>query len=176
MSTMKYASLVLGTVEAVFNKLGGLEGAAQFLRDELVLISKPKLKPLPEPMLDFIVRVDRSIKPSYPDWMREVMHPELECSGPTKFDLRDVSLWLATGQDTGVVTGGVIYSQLKRENILQSCINLQDGLAIQQKGIVVFRKLFAGKVVFLWGSIIEDCNGNLNVPCLFEDGDEVVVD
>ncbi|MEX0934074.1 MAG: hypothetical protein WD003_02350 [Candidatus Paceibacterota bacterium] len=31
---MKYASLDLGTVEAVFNKLGGLEGARAFLRDE----------------------------------------------------------------------------------------------------------------------------------------------
>jgi len=34
---MKYASLDLGTVEAVFNKLGGLEGAQRFLRDELVV-------------------------------------------------------------------------------------------------------------------------------------------
>jgi hypothetical protein len=31
---MKYASLDLGTVEAVFNKLGGLEGARAFLRGE----------------------------------------------------------------------------------------------------------------------------------------------
>lgn len=31
---MKYASLDLGTVEAVFNKLGGLEGAHAFLRGE----------------------------------------------------------------------------------------------------------------------------------------------
>ncbi len=29
--TMKYATLDLGTIEAVFNKLGGLEGAKRFL-------------------------------------------------------------------------------------------------------------------------------------------------
>lgn len=50
MSTMKYASLDLGTVEAVFNKLGGLEGAAKFLRDEVTLVSKPK----DSSILDFI--------------------------------------------------------------------------------------------------------------------------
>lgn len=41
MSTMKYASLDLGTIEGVFNKLGGLEGAQRFLRGELV-VTEPK--------------------------------------------------------------------------------------------------------------------------------------
>lgn len=40
MSTMKYADLDLGTVEAVFNKLGGMEGARRFLRNELI-VSEP---------------------------------------------------------------------------------------------------------------------------------------
>lgn len=34
---MKYATLELGTIEAVFNKLGGIEGAQRFLRGELEL-------------------------------------------------------------------------------------------------------------------------------------------
>lgn len=34
-STMKYASLDLGTIEAVFNKLGGIEGAQKFLQGKL---------------------------------------------------------------------------------------------------------------------------------------------
>jgi hypothetical protein len=38
MSTqMKYAKLDLGTIEAVINKLGGMEGVERFLRDELVV-------------------------------------------------------------------------------------------------------------------------------------------
>lgn len=37
MSTMKYASLDLGTIEAVVNKLGGLDGVRRFLADELRL-------------------------------------------------------------------------------------------------------------------------------------------
>ena len=35
--TMKYASLDLGTIEAVVNKLGGLEGVRRFLADEFRL-------------------------------------------------------------------------------------------------------------------------------------------
>ena len=74
-TTMKYASLDFGTVEAVFNKLGGLEGAAQFLRDELTLVLQPKPEPPLEPALDFLVRVDRSVKPSYPNWFKKLEHP-----------------------------------------------------------------------------------------------------
>lgn len=37
MSTMKYASLSLGMVEAVFNKLGGMDGAQRFLSGELTV-------------------------------------------------------------------------------------------------------------------------------------------
>ncbi len=40
MSTMKYASLDLGTIEAVFNKLGGIEGAQKFLQGRLQ-VSEP---------------------------------------------------------------------------------------------------------------------------------------
>jgi hypothetical protein len=39
-TTMKYASLDLGTIEAVFNKLGGIEGAQKFLQGKLQ-VSEP---------------------------------------------------------------------------------------------------------------------------------------
>lgn len=129
----------------------------------------------PEPVLDFLVRVDRSVKLSYPDWFKKLEHPELECTGPAEYDLRmAVQQWLANGQERGI-TGDRIHTQLKKDNVLASCLNLQDGLAIQQKGIVVFRKLFANKAVFLWGSVVQDRFGNLYVPYLF-DGVRVVVD
>ena len=176
-TTMKYASLDLGTVEAVFNKLGGLEGAAQFLRDELTLVPQPKPEPPPEPVLDFLVRVDRSVKPTYPDWFKKLEHPELECSGPTEYNLQTgVEQWLHDQQKCGSVQGNTIHTHLKKDNALTSCLNLQDGLAIQAKGIAVFRKLFGGKAVFLWGSVVRNRGGNLLVPYLYEYGDKVVVD
>ena len=36
-STMKYSDLDLGTIEAIMNKLGGMDGAKRFLRGELVI-------------------------------------------------------------------------------------------------------------------------------------------
>ena len=175
-TTMKYASLDFGTVEAVFNKLGGLEGAAQFLRDELTLVLQPKPEPPLEPALDFLVRVDRSVKPSYPNWFKKLEHPELECSGPTEYDLQTcVHQWLHKDQKRGLVLGKTIYKYLQKGDALATCLNLQDGLAIQAKGIAVFRKLFGGKAVFLWGSVVRDRDGNLDVPYLYEDGGKVVV-
>src|SRR3990167_5703316 len=29
----------------------------------------------------FVVKVDRSVKPIYPDWMEKLLHPELETTG-----------------------------------------------------------------------------------------------
>lgn len=43
MSTMKYASLDLETIEAVFNKLGGMDGAQRFLRGELTVAEPVRL-------------------------------------------------------------------------------------------------------------------------------------
>lgn len=164
------------SVEAVFNKLGGIGGAKRFLADELTLVEKPKPEPISEPSLDFIVHVDRSVKPSYPSWFKRLMHPELECSGPTEYDLQTkVEQWLHDDQKNGPVVGNTIYEFLKEGNLLGSCLNLQDGLAIQKKGIAVFRKLFSGKAVFLWGSVVQSGGGGLFVPCLCGYGGEVVV-
>lgn len=172
-STMKYKDLDLGTIEATFNLLGGLDGAARLRRGELVLV---EAQPKPEPVLDFTVRVDRSVKPTYPDWLKKLMHSKLECSGPTEYNLQTgVEQWLHDDQKNGVVVGNTIYDSLKKDNALASCLNLQDGLAIQQKGIAVFRKLFAGKAVFLWGSVVQFRDVDLFVPYLYESGGKVVV-
>ena len=172
---MKYADLDLGTIEATFNILGGIEGAARLRRGELVLVEATKPEPPPEPVLDFLVRVDRSVKPSYPDWFKKLEHPELECSGPTEYNLQTgVEQWLHDEQKHRSVQGNTIYKHLTDTNALASCLNLQDGLAIQQKGIAVFRKLFGG-AVFLCGSVVQDRYGYLLVPFLCELGDEVVV-
>jgi hypothetical protein len=38
--------------------------------------------------------VDRSILPRYPDWVKMVMHPGLEATGPDEYDLAAVEPWL----------------------------------------------------------------------------------
>lgn len=174
---MDFASqnLTAGQLNAIVKNLGGEEGALKFLRGELVVQPAVIPEAPPEPVLDFIVRVDRSVKPTYPNWMKKVMHPELELAGPAEYDLSQVEQWFHDDQKRGSVVGNTIYKHLQKGDALATCLNLQDGLAIQQKGIAVFRKLFAGKAVFLWGSVVQDRDGNLDVPSLCDHGDRVVV-
>lgn len=125
---------------------------------------------------DFLIHVDRSLKPSYPDWVEKVMHPELECSGPTKYNLQtEVEQWLHDYQKFGSPWGITVYDCLKKDNLLATCLNLQDGLAIKQKGITVFHELFGTKSVFLWSSVVSDRYGRLNVPYLLGHCGEVLV-
>ena len=70
---MKYPEIKFGQMEAIINKLGGEEGVLKFLRGELVVQPAVVPEPISEPAPDFIVRVDRSVKPSYPDWMKKLM-------------------------------------------------------------------------------------------------------
>lgn len=124
---------------------------------------------------DFVVRVNRRIIPAYPSWMNKVMHPKFGCTGPSKYDLSQVGLWLHDQQkQRGVMSGNVIYMYLKRVNALRFCFNLQDGLAIQQKGVVVFRKLFKDKALFLWKSVVQDHNDDLDVPYMYENAGRIV--
>ena len=125
---------------------------------------------------NLVIHVDRSVTPSYPDWMKQVMHPELANTGSAEYDISSVKLWLHPDQDNGgTTTGKVIYKHLEDNEMLQSCLNLQDGLAIQAKGIESFRKHFSGKAVFLWGSVVRGRYGRLRVPYLVERDGRVVV-
>lgn len=127
--------------------------------------------------LDTIIRVDRSVRPVYPDWAKEVIHPELETVGPAEYDLaKQVELWFHDDQknDNGILSTDV-YDHLKSTDSLKNCLGLHDAVAIQSKGIAVFRKLFRHMEVFCWKSVVQDDDGYLNVSYIYEDGDEVAV-
>ncbi|MGH7249378.1 MAG: hypothetical protein ACREGC_00205 [Minisyncoccia bacterium] len=146
------------------------------LQKFLLGLNPPEKISMPEPPLDFFIHVDSLVKPTYPDWMEKVMHPELELEGDAGYNLQyEVEQWLHNDQKHGSVVGNTIYKHLQKGDNLATCLNLQDGLAIQAKGIAVFRKLFAGKAVFLWGSVVQNRDGLLLVPYLYENGDKVVV-
>lgn len=130
--------------------------------------------------LDTIIRVDRTVRLVYPDWMnwmKEVMHPELEAVGPTEYDLSKVELYLHDKQKNGgYIVGTSLYEHLKETDSLKDCLTLHDALEIQKKGIKVFRKLFGNKAVFCWKSVVRHRLGHLFVPYVYVDGDGVVVD
>jgi len=130
----------------------------------------------PEPVLDTLIRVDRSIRPVYPDWVETVMHLELEPTGPVEYDLGTVDLWLHYRQKNGPSLAGYKpYEYLKKKKLLEVCLSLRDGEEIQKKGIAVFRKFFQGKTVPLWKSIVQARSGGLRVPYLCEHDGMVVM-
>jgi hypothetical protein len=97
-------------------------------------VPQPKSAPHGVPSLDTIC-VHRSILPVYPNWVKMVMHPDLEAAGPDKYDLATIEPWLHDGQKNGGrVVGNRIYEHLQRNNMLDSCLGLRDGEEIQGKG------------------------------------------
>lgn len=128
-------------------------------------------------VLNTTIRVNRSIRPAYPNWVVEVMHPELEAVGPSEYDLaKQVELYLHENQKNGKwMKGTELYEHLKKTDILKNCLGLHDAVEIQKKGIRVFRKLFGGKAVSCWKSVVRHCDGCLRVPCVYDDGRRVAV-
>lgn len=121
------------------------------------------------------IAVDRTIRPLYPEWVKEVIYLELEVAGPESYDVGTLTQWLHDNQKTGVVTGNVIHEHLKNNNMLESCVGLRDLEEIQKKGINFFRRYFQGKAVFGWKSVVRDSGGSLSVPYLIEVGSEVLL-
>lgn len=121
-----------------------------------------------------IIRVDRTVKPTYPDFVKEVKHPELELAGPGEFDVRKLDRWLHPKQVSGYATGNEIYEKLIAEKLFEGCFNLADLGAIQARGSMFYRKHFAGLVLPAWASVVLDRFGGLSVPYLCEDGGTVL--
>lgn len=140
---------------------------------KIVMVKKAQKKDV---RLDTTIRVDRSVRPTYPDWTSMVMHPELESTGPAKYDLAATTLWLHDRQQGGYTTGQVIYDYLKEHGMLASCLSLQDAVEIQKKGPAVFRKVFGNKVIYFWKSVVQGRGGRgLLVPCLRVFGGRVIL-
>lgn len=122
-----------------------------------------------------LIQMERMDIPAYPHWKTVLLHPELECAGPDEYYLSSIGLWLLEEQKTMEVRGQAIFDYLEGTSLLSSCLNLQDGLVIQEKGIVPFRELFGNKAVFLWASAAVSENGQKSVPYLYEQWEKVAI-
>ena len=130
---------------------------------------------------DVIIRIDRLIRPTYPDWA----DPEwvngddfvaLERTGPAEYSLGSLELWLHDGQKDGKWTKGEkIYEHFESSNMLPTCLGLADLLAIQELGVEAFRQRFGDRAVFGWRAVVRDRVGYLDVPCLVQDDDKVLL-
>lgn len=161
-----------GQLSALVERLGGNEIARAILADkvEIKVVQKNETEPTS------IVCVDRSIRPTYCDWTKKLLHLELEGTGPSEFDSSKLEHWLHDGQKDGkCVKGKRIYEHLKANDLLKDCLGLRDLEEIEKKGITFFRALFKGEAFFAWKSVVRDHNGYLLVPYLCEYGGKVVL-
>lgn len=134
---------------------------------------------------DGIVRVDRSILPTYPDWTAEILYPELSRTGPVEYNLSDIKLWLHQRQHSGAVRrikGITLHNDLVKKDRLKDCLSLRDGEEIQKKRILSFWNSFGHKNLLLWKSAVKDKyageDGLISVPYahLLEKRGEVGID
>ena len=145
------------------------------LKNELVVINNQK-PTISEIQLDFKIQVDRSVKPSYPHWRSEIIHKDFESLGLSKYDLRSLYPWRAEYQRNNVVVAMYVYEQLCVLDLIKYSIGLSDLLAIQSKGIKVFRNLYKGKTILGWKSVIANVKGILSAPFLFEHDNKLVLE
>ena len=102
------------------------------------------------------MRVNRSTKLEVPGWFGHFRDPELQTTGPTTYDVREVVpyLWLPE-QESEQVRGHLLYDHLRERGDLHRCLRLADGHAIKELGIDTFTSVFGSspKVWTLWGSV-----------------------
>ncbi len=135
---------------------------------------RPYLERMIAGLVDTIIRVDRSIRPVYPNWAKTIMHPELEATGPAEYDLFEVEPWLHEGQKNGQhIAGYQIYKYLKEQKMLKSCLSLRDGEEIRKKGPTVFQKVFGDREILLWKSVVQHRDNRIAVPYIRKDRGEM---
>lgn len=120
---------------------------------------------------DTIIRIDRSVRPAYvvDGADIETLHPELESTGPSEYDLAKILRHVDPRQKSeNGLRGYDLYESLKAQQCLQFCLGLQDALEIRKKGLRIFRKLFGRSMVHCWKSICKSRNGYLVAPCVHE--------
>ncbi len=131
-----------------------------------------------EKFANTVVNVDREAPLSYPSFVVEVLHPELQSMGPASFNLTMVREWRHEDQRMGwqrhlTATGEVIYERLKTEGVLADCLGFSDLVAMNQAGMP--RSFYAGKSFYGWKSVVRDEFGDLFVPYLTESSGQIFV-
>lgn len=127
--------------------------------------------------VDTVVHVSCIARPEYPSWMGRVIHPELQNTGPSQYDLRtDVTPWRHDRQKDGkdLPSGEVVYDYLEKRDEIDSCLGLVDRAEIKKMGAQVFCEIFGDEaLLFFPRSMVEDRSEISHVPFLFVFNNEV---
>lgn len=143
---MKYNNLDLGTIEAVFNKLGGIEGAKKFLRGEREVVTTKHI-------------IDCDSQPSVPQgWSIE----EHRSVGKFEWSPEKVSLYLSEYQKNSDISGHDLRKELADKPVLNACV-----LDYLLDNTHLIPEEWKGKIIFFWGTIYRHLNGELCVRYLY---------
>lgn len=157
-----------GQVDAIVREFGGMNAVENFLKkqeriqkfghpDSGFVYRHEQPEPEPDETAEDFVAVDRSIMPAYPspDSIREIVFPDIESGGPPSFHIKKLLRFkdfFDKDENMGSLVG--VYQALKASNYIRACLNLQDLVAIQKKGLPFFRRYFQGKQVFGWRTVV----------------------
>ena len=163
---MKYPRLDMGTMEAIVNKLGGMDGVDRFLRNELVVQPQVKVQ-----VIANNYTIDLDAPPMIPSgWSVAKNSDGTPChtkGGKVQFRPDMVDLYFSDEQKVGgLIRGNKLRQLLKGKNPYNA--NLLDFYLAH---LELIPESWKGKSVFFWGTIYRDADGNLYVRCLFWHGD-----
>ena len=149
---MKYGELNLGQIEAIVNKLGGMDGVRHFLSGETVI-----------KMTEHLINCDAD--PFVPEGWKVEEHKKM---GQLVFDPAKVKLYLSRNQQNGKrIKGNELRKELANEPVLNA--NVLDYLLAHPELIPEEWKKDEKdntRYIYFWGTIYRYSSGYLCVRCL----------
>ena len=147
---MKYGELNLGQVEAIVNKLGGMDGVQRFLAGHSEVVTKKYV-------------INCNADPFVPDGWRVEEH---QTSGPRntgllEWNVSKVSLYLSKKQQGGSIEGNKLREELKGKPVFNATV--LDYLLANPD---LIPEEWKGKAVFFWGTVYRYSDGFLCVRFL----------
>jgi hypothetical protein len=150
---MKYGELNLGQVEAIVNRLGGMDGVQRFLSGESMV-----------KMVEHVIDCDAD--PFVPSGWKVESHTK---GGQFVFNPAKIKLYLSPNQQNGKsIDGNKLRKELANEPVFNA--NVLDYLLAHPELIPEeWKKDERGntRYIFFWGTIYRVSSGHLCVRCLY---------
>ncbi len=152
-TTLKYSDATFGLVEAVLNKLGGMEGVQRFLRGDAEVVIKNHI-------------IDCDANPFIPDGWKVPKGYHIK-GGQRRWNPDEVSLYLSDKQKDGNwIKGNKFREELKGKPVLNA--NVLDYLLANPQ---LIPEKWKNKSVSFWGTIYRYSDDDLYVRYLIWNGD-----
>ena len=143
---MKYGELNLGQIEAIVNKLGGMDGVKKLLSGVMIVQNIKHI-------------IDLAAGPFMPEGWKGEEHQK---GGQWEWDSTKVKLHLSDGQKDGrYIAGNKLREELKSQPVMNA--NILDYLLAHPE---LIPEEWKDKAVFFWGTIYRRADGDLCVRYL----------